>query len=79
MTFDTPREARDCVPFVHINRKRIQMYTITAIIRPEHYVLPVKHPPNCRCTQHGGKTASPVPSISSLLQVRIANRAEICV
>jgi hypothetical protein len=31
------------------------MYTITPIIRPEHYVLPVKHPPNCRCTQHGSR------------------------
>jgi len=34
------------------------MNTITFIIRPEHYVLPVRHPPNCRCSQHESKQGS---------------------
>ena len=28
---------------------------MNAIIRPEHYVLPVKHPANCQCSEHGSK------------------------
>jgi len=45
------------------------MYAITPFIRPEHYVLPIKHPPNCRCSQHGYKTDSQVPSISSAWRI----------
>ncbi len=46
------------------------MYTITPIIRPEHYVLPVKHPANCRCTQHGSKAAGQVASTSNARERR---------
>jgi hypothetical protein len=35
---------------------------MTPIIRPEHYVLPVKHPDNCRCSEHGSKISRPKPS-----------------
>lgn len=58
MTFDTPQEGRGFVLLTYIHRKQLKMYTMTPIIRPEHYVLPVRHPPNCRCTQHGVKKSS---------------------
>ena len=51
------------------------MYTITPIIRPEHYVLPVKHPANCRCTQHVSKAGSQVVSTSNS-HAMVLNRSE---
>jgi len=35
---------------------------MNAIIRPEHYVLPVKHPANCQCSEHVSKISSRTPS-----------------
>jgi hypothetical protein len=36
---------------------------VNAIIRPEHYVLPAKHPANCRCRAHESKMGWRTPSI----------------
>lgn len=32
-----------------------------AIIRPEYYVLPVKHPANCQCSEHESKISCDTP------------------
>src|SRR5689334_2746755 len=58
MTFDTPMEGRGCVLLTPHPPEAAQMHTITPFIRPEHYVFPVKHPANCRCTQHGAQRPS---------------------
>jgi hypothetical protein len=39
---------------------------MNAIIRPEHYVLPAKHPANCRCREHESKMGWRTPSIPIL-------------
>jgi hypothetical protein len=36
---------------------------MNAIIRPEHYVLPVKHPANCQCSEHESKISFRSPSM----------------
>jgi hypothetical protein len=36
---------------------------MNAIIRPEHYVLPVKHPANCQCSEHESKISFRTPSM----------------
>lgn len=61
MTFGTARDAGRHVPLTpKATRAAIQM---NAIIRPEHYVLPVKHPANCQCSEHESKISCRTPSI----------------
>jgi hypothetical protein len=36
---------------------------MNTIIRPEHYVLPVKHPANCQCREHQPKISYRTASI----------------
>jgi hypothetical protein len=61
MTFGTARDAGGHVPLTpKAIRAAIKM---NAIIRPEHYVLPVKHPANCQCSEHGSKISCRTPSM----------------
>lgn len=39
---------------------------MNAISRPEYYVVPDRHPGNCRCSKHGLKVSPQAPSIAPL-------------
>jgi hypothetical protein len=58
MTFGTARGWRRArTVLIHGNQS---IKAVSAINRPEYYVLPVKHPANCQCSEHQSK-ASCVP------------------
>lgn len=61
MTFGTASDVGGHVRLTpKATRAAIQM---NAIIRPEHYTLPVKHPANCQCSEHESKISSRTPSM----------------
>ena len=43
---------------------------MNAISRPEYYVVPTRHPGNCRCSEHRGTVSQRAPSIVHLPEKR---------
>jgi hypothetical protein len=64
MTFDTAARRAGRVLSCPMNNQSIN--AVTMILRPEYYVLPLKHPSNCRCSEHQSKL-SPAPRNSVLV------------
>ena len=48
------------------NEKSRVLIQMNAIIRPEYYVVPTRHPGNCRCSEHGGTVGQRAPSTVQL-------------
>ena len=61
-----PKDAAASIFRTQNNEKSRVLIQMNALNRPEYYVVPARHPGNCRCSKHGGKISLGAPSILRL-------------